>query len=437
MNPIGWITDLFPNAYYVARREFSVRVRTRTFAVLTAILGLVGIGLTLLPLGIRVVGGDKPVALAVYSTVSDLSVPAAPTLESTLNATSGGTGGSSPRYRVISVTDSAAAREQVRTDKLDGLLTLTRNPEGTVSFDFFSKESATSQRVGLIRNAANQLADTDQLLRAGVSPAELSRIAAPASFSLTAADPTAARRDEEAFVPSYVLSTIFVVFMFMAIQVYGNWVAMSVGEEKSSRVMELLITAATPRQLLLGKIIGNGAAGLAQYFAVLGAAVAGFLLQGIIAQRLLGETGTSVLGLSPLVLIGFGVFFLSGFFLYSVLYAAAGSMVSRQEDIQQVVGPLTIVGLGGYLLSLAAIGSIDARWVKVLSFVPFVSPFLFPSRMLLTEVAPWEWVLSVSLMLAAILGALWVAARIYEAGVLLYGQRPTLRMMVRAAFAPR
>ena len=434
------VTGLFPNAYYIARREYLVRVRNRTFAVITAIVAVVGLALTLLPLGLRVIGGDKPVNLAVVSSVSDLTDPAA-ALQASLNtgaATAGAGPSTGPQYRVKQLTDASAARVLVRDDELDGLVTITRGSDSDLAFDLFSKDKPTSQRLVLIRNAASQLSISDRLNRAGVAPAERAKIFAPTAFSTTRADPEAAKRDEDQFIPAYALSTVFVILMFMAIQVYGNWVAASVAEEKSSRVMELLISAATPRQLLFGKVLGNGAAGLTQYAVILVAALVGFLAQGRLSQVFLGESASGTLpGVTPPILLGFGVFFISGFVLYSILYAAAGSMVSRQEDVQQVVGVLTFISVGGYLLSLLAVNIIDVQWVRILSFVPFVAPFLFPARMLLTDVAPIEYVLALILMALGILGALWVAARIYAAGVLLYGQRPNLRTMWRAAFAQR
>ena len=132
----------------------------------------------------------------------------------------------------------------------------------------------------------------------------------------------------------------------MAVVTYGSWVASSVVEEKSSRVMELLVTAATPRQLLAGKVIGTGAAGLTQYLAVVAAALAGLVLEGTVARIVLGESsGASLEGLNLWVLGPFGVFFIGGFALYALLYAGLGSMASRQEDVQQVVGPMILIGM--------------------------------------------------------------------------------------------
>lgn len=443
MRPFAWIAELFPNAYYVARREYLVRVRNRTFGVLTVALAVVGIALTLLPLGVRLIGGEKPARIAVYSTARGLPADPAATLESTLNATasavSGASSTSTPRFIVTDTSDPDAVREQVRADKLDGLLSLSRSATGALEFEYFSKEPPASQRLALVRQAATSLAISDRLARAGIPPAERGRIFAPTAFATTPADPTSARREQEQFIPSYVLATVFVILMFMAIQVYGNWVAASVAEEKSSRVMELLISAATPRQLLFGKVLGNGAAGLTQYLVVLVAAAIGFLAQGRLSDAMLGSSSGAgaIPGVTPVVLAWFGVFFLTGFVLYSILYAAAGSMVSRQEDVQQMAGPLTFLGLGGYLLSFLAINVIDADWVRFLSFVPFVSSFFFPARIVLSDPAPWEYVLSIALLLIGILGSLWVAARIYAAGVLLYGQRPSIRAMWRATWQAR
>ena len=262
----------------------------------------------------------------------------------------------------------------------------------------------------------------------------MGEIFAPTAFEVTPVDPNAVS-PEENFGPRYLLATALVVLMFMAVITYGQWVAASVAEEKASRVMELLITAATPRQLLLGKVMGAGGAGLVQYGVVLAAAMAGLLLQGTLSRLVLGDSGGSTVelqGLSIEVLLVVGLFFVGGFGLYATLYAALGSTASRQEEVQNITGPMIIVGVAGYLISFAALNAPDADWVRVLSFVPFFSPYLIPTRMVLGHIAPWEIGLSFVLLIAGAAIALWVAGRIYSAGVLLYGQKAGLRSVWRA-----
>ena len=107
-------------------------------------------------------------------------------------------------------------------------------------------------------------------------------------------------------------------------------------------------------------------------------------------------------------------------------------MASRIEDVQQVTGPMIMIGMVGYLAAFIGMNTPEAAWVQVLSLIPFFSPYLLPVRMLLSTVAPWEWIAAGGLMIVFLLGALWVAARIYAAGVLLYGQRAGLRAAWRA-----
>jgi ABC-2 type transport system permease protein len=212
-----------------------------------------------------------------------------------------------------------------------------------------------------------------------------------------------------------------------------------VAEEKSGRVMELLITAATPRQLLTGKILGTGAAGLAQYAVIVAALLVGLALSGPIAERL--GVGGGLPFEMPAIDMGFvsafSAFFILGFLLYATLYAAAGSMVSRIEDVQQAVGPLMFLAMGGYFASFAALNAPDAGWVAVLSIVPFFAPYLMPTRLLLSSPSVGEVGLAIILLFIAVVAAIWIASRIYAAGVLLYGQRVGLRTVLRATRVAR
>jgi len=204
--------------------------------------------------------------------------------------------------------------------------------------------------------------------------------------------------------------------------------------------MELLVTAATPRQLLAGKVLGSGAAGLSQYLVVVVTSVAGLLLQGQLSRALLGSDASNdgtLQALTPLVLGVFGLFFIGGFTLYATMYAALGSTASRQEDVQTVTGPMIFVGLAGYIGSFAALNTIDASWVQLASFVPFFSPYLIPARLILGHLEAWEVVVALGLLVGAILVAQAIAARIYSAGILLYGQRASLRSVWRAVRVDR
>jgi ABC-2 type transport system permease protein len=150
-----------------------------------------------------------------------------------------------------------------------------------------------------------------------------------------------------------------------------------------------------------------------------------------------GSTPIQLPELHPVMIVSFGLFFLLGFILYSTLYAAAGSMVSRIEDVQQAVGPLIFLSMAGYFAAFGGLNDPDAGWVQLLSIIPFFSPYLMPARMLLTSPSIGEVLLALALLAATVVLAIWLASRIYSAGVLLYGQRAGIRSVLRAARVSR
>ena len=443
--------DLFPNALHVARREYLVRVQGRTFKVTTLLLAVALAAATVLPTVLGALGVGEPPEIAVHVDAEGLTTDPVTAIQAVLVAGAdlravaegevpepSANEEDASRARVTGTDDPEAAADDVRAEELDGLLTITRNESDDLAFEYLTDASPTDQTRILVMQAASALAIADRLERAGISAGESADLFAPPDFTATAADADD-QRDEEDFGGSILLAYVVVILTFMAILTYGNWVAQSVAEEKSGRVMELLITAANPRQLLTGKVLGTGAAGLTQYLALIVALIIGLVANGPISEAVgVSDQLPFILpALDPAWILAFTAFFLMGFVLYSTLYAGAGSMVSRIEDVQQAVGPLLYLAMAGYFVSFFAMNIPDAGWVKAASIVPFFSPYLMPTRMLLSTVAPWEVVLALVLLLVFIVLAIWLASRVYSAGVLLYGQRAGIRTILRATRVAR
>jgi len=216
---------------------------------------------------------------------------------------------------------------------------------------------------------------------------------------------------------------------------YGLWVASGVVAEKANRVMELLISAATAPQLVVGKIAGIGLAGLTQVGLVLAPALLTLLASGGIASAVLGQeagSSSSLSVLSPGLVGAFLVYFVLGFALYAALYAGAGSLLSRAEDLQIVALPLSIPAIAGYLPAVLALSGGTSTFIRVASFVPLWSPFVMMARLSVSTVPPAEVALSVGLLAATVPLVTWLAIRVFRAGVLLYGQPPTVRTFLRA-----
>lgn len=432
------------NIVAVARREFVVRVRTRAFLLGTLLLVLGVVVIALLPVIVQQIDRTNATRVAVVAPSEALATRASTTITTLLNATPGGdqpAGGSPPEFVVTVVGDVATARSDIRDGRYAAALQIARSADGGLVFTLFTNDPASGRIPGLLQQAANAIAIGDRLDRLDIAPADQASLFEPAPFTVAWPDPsrTDPVRDTMAAVGQDFLAFGMTILIFMIIIMYGNWIAMSVVEEKTSRVIEVVLNAATPFQLLVGKVFGVGAVAFTQYAAVVVAGVAALLAQGSVASLVLGDTASAVTlpeGLTPGLLLLFGVYGVLGFLLYSALYAAAGSLVSRQEDVNSAVMPMTLVSTAGYMVGVyAAMGLLDIRagWIVALTQVPFLSPFMMLGRAATGVAQPWEVLLSIALLLAAIGICLWLAARVYAAGILLYGQRPGMRALWRLA----
>ena len=431
----GWRT-LFPNAWYISAREFRSRARSRSFIIGTVILAVIAFAATQAPVLIDFAMSTSQTRIEVLVSASGLPSDSQALFAGKLNGQA--SSASQPAFVLswLGSGDLKSAQQALEQGKFDALLIVDRDPASqNLAFTLQTDLTSDGQVVGTINQAADWLALDDGLARAGTSIGAVQ--ATP--FAVVPVNPSAGpAKNVSQEVSTSLLSTGLIVLIFMAIVTYGMWVAMSVAEEKGSRVMELMLNATTPLQMLAGKVIGNGAAGLTQYGIVLAAVVGGLLAQGPIHQMVLGSgSGAPFGGLDPVVLAAFAVLFVLGFLFYSLLYAALGSLVSRQEDVQSATSPLMMLIFVGYFMSIFGLQAIDATWVKVASFVPFFSPYLMLARVSAGHVALWEFALAVAFLLAGIAVALVAAARIYSAGVLLYGQRVGLRQVLKAARVSR
>lgn len=215
------------------------------------------------------------------------------------------------------------------------------------------------------------------------------------------------------------------LLLYMAVLLYGNWMLSGVTEEKSNRVVEVLLSSVKPWQLLAGKIIGIGSLGIAQF--------SGTILVALLAVQLTGAI--ELPDLDAATVLNLVLWFILGFLMFAVLYGAAGSLVSRMEDAQNVAFPLSMVAVAGFFVSIAALGNPDGPAAVIGTFIPFTAPFVVPVRAALDAIPAWQYILSVVIMLVSIAGLTVLAGRIYAGGLLRFGTRVKLRDAWRSAGA--
>jgi ABC-2 type transport system permease protein len=375
----------------VARREFVTQVRSRSFVIgLVITLVLFG-GLFLL--GAWISGQSSNHTLGLTGGTAALQ----PALEQVAQA--------QDATLTVHAVDDAAGRAQVESGDLDALLTGAPGAYQLVGLD-----SVGDGLRSIVDVAVQQQALTVALDAAGVDPAQLADRANVVVETLEPADPDSGQRLAVAFVGTFLL--------FFSLSGYGSLVATGVVEEKQSRVVELLLATIKPWQLLAGKILGLGTVGLLQL--VILSAICGV---GASAAGLLTVPGAAV-GMFVMVV----VWYLLGFFLYASLYAAVGSTVSRQEELQSVVAPMIFLLLIPFVLTLNLLPSDPRNGVAaVLSFIPFFSQTVMPARYALGVAALWEVLVAAAFALLTIVVVVRVAGRIYQNSVLRTGARVRLR----------
>lgn len=318
--------------------------------------------------------------------------------------------------------DAGALEEAVDSGAYDWALRVLSDTE----YQFYeTSQNATGATEVAVYEAMTRYRQLELLGEQGIGTAE--------AKSLLDARPTyqVVRLGEDPM--DHFLSTYIMLFLlYMAIMLYGTMVSSGVGTEKSTRAMEILITSARPTQLMFGKVLGLGTAGLLQLLAVL---VTGKVAYTFNAAYWAGSPMVSaIFNIAPVTLLYTLLFFVLGFFLYAFLYGAVGSLVNSTEELSSAIMPITLIFIAVFMIVIfgTTSGQVDSGAMLIASFVPFSSPMAMFARINMGSPALWEVVLSVGILVASVGLIGYAAAGIYRLGVLLYGQKPSLATLWRA-----
>lgn len=339
--------------------------------------------------------------------------------------------------RYDSTTDEAL-QSALQNDTITGYVELTPAAAGEFpTVEYVAKGDAPSPDVIALLQAGLQSAKTKLIAGTTLSEQQVQEISTPVqidsrTISVEAEGGNGA--DDNAggnLSPiNYALVYVLMILFFTSAMMTGNMIASEVTAEKSSRIMEILITSVSPLTQMFGKIIGIFMIGMLQIL-VFALVVGGNLLLPH-NHVILADAGLSLAELNVQVLVYGLIFYILGYFLYAVLFAAVGSIVSRTEDLGQAVMPITMLALAAFYIGIFNIFTSDTMLVKVSSFVPFTSPTVMLLRIGLERAALWEIWLSLLILVLSIVGFGWLSAKIYRTGVLMYGKRPSWKELRKA-----
>lgn len=383
--------------WLVAKRELRERVASRAFQISTALTVLIVLGLLLAP---TLFGLDDPPEYTIGTTgeVPDIAafvVATAPTDGTTADVQAYG------------------SNDELRDAVLEGEVDIGVENGSTVLTGPGTPPSLTSLVSAAI--GADRLQQQADAL--GLDPQDVAALLGAAGPDVVDVEPSGDTEERG------IIAFVGTLLLFVSIVTYGQWILIGVVEEKTSRVVEVVLGAIRPRHLLAGKVAGIGLLGLAQLVLIAGLGV--YIIRTTDAFDV-PEVGVGIV----VIVVGW---FLLGFAFFASGFAVAGSLVSRQEEAQNASFPLTMVMLVGYFTATSALTGGDNPVLRVLSIVPPFSPMTMPLRQATGDALVWEVVVSVVLMLIAIVAMIRIGGRVYSGGLLKTGGKVKLREALQAA----
>ncbi|SDC47338.1 ABC-2 type transport system permease protein [Geodermatophilus telluris] len=380
----------------VAAREVSTRLRDKTFLISSAVMLLIILGVLVFQVVLNSSSDESRIGV-----VGDPGA-VGPALEAQGEALG-------LEVTVVSLDDDAAARTAVEDEDVDAAVL---DPTGRAPELLVRESDATVE--GVVSGAVGAVALQRVLAEAGVDPGGLPQV------TVTALDESSAADGQRT-----VVAIVGVVLLYSLIILFGQFVAQGVVEEKSSRVVELLLATMRPWQLLAGKILGLGALGLAQITLIAVIGVGGALALDVV------DVPGDLVGTVGWVLF----WYVLGYALFASLFAVAASLVSRQEDLASVITPTSLVLFVGFFVAIQAATNPSGTLAVVTSFVPGLSPMVMPVRQAAGEVALWEVGVAVVLMVVATVLVVRLGGRVYSGALLRTSGRTKVREALRAGRA--
>jgi ABC-2 type transport system permease protein len=291
----------------------------------------------------------------------------------------------------------------------------------TARFEFRSRKAGDFVINDTFKDAVNQAVRSQRLAEAKISEERLAELSRNVTFDLKGIDD---RGEETDSTGTFIASFVIGLMIYITLAIYGQAIMGAVVEEKETRIAEILFSSARPFELMMGKLVGVGLAGLTQLG--IWVASASVLVAVLAMQADFAQVISSVPAITPLMIAYFLIFFLLGFFIYASIFALIGSMVTTVQEGGQFAFPPVMIMLIGFYFSFAVVRDPNSSLSFWVSIAPFFAPITMPIRVLADTPPFWQILLSFIINAVAIAALVWLASRVYRVGMLMYGKRATL-----------
>jgi len=427
----------------IIQREYLTRVKKKSFLLMTFLVPALIIGMYALIAYLSVNGADKATEVQVYDE-SGIFTSEFKNIETV-------------SFRV-GKTSFAEAKKEAATNEKGFILHIPKDIEQLSKVELYSKKKVGLSTLSTINNQLEEILRNKQLKDAGIDAKTLATI--KPDISIDSKELTAEGEKDSSAGAAYAIGFAAAILIYMSLFIYGSQVMRGVIEEKTSRIVEVIISSVKPFQLMLGKIIGIGLVGITQFtlWIVLSTTLVGTaskillkdkvssvkteLVEGkqnkAIAEASTNPALTVINAVKTLnltyIFTCFLVYFLGGYLIYSALFAAVGSAVDNETETQQFMLPITLPLLFTYIMSFTFIlNNPDSSLSFWLSIIPFTSPIAMMVR-LPFGVPDWQLALSIVLLIGGFILTTWIAAKIYRVGILMYGKKASYKELAKWLF---
>jgi len=413
------------NIFLFARKEFLERVRTKSFLFTTIFFPLMMLGFTLVPtIMMNKSSGPKNVVVITSSAALGDGIK-----QNLLNISSSSK--EATRFQVKTSTDASEASRSALlkritddkhvADRLDGIIWATDDAVSSGKAAYYASTGSDFNTQADVERSINRAVQTQRLQAHGVPAQDVESLLKRSDLEVHPVSKGEAK--EAAGMEAFFTPFILMFMMYLTMLIYGMAVMRSVLEEKTSKIFEVMLSTATPTDLMAGKVLGVGAVGALQ--------IGIWAIAGLVFSAPAIGAASSMLKFHPLQFVYFGLFFVLGYLIYSSLFAAVGAMVNSEQEAQQlqtwVMLPLILC-----MVFLTKIISDPSGPISFwASMFPFTAPLLMYVRIVVQQPPAWQIALSVALSVCTIVALLWICGRIYRVGILMYGKRPTLPEIIK------
>lgn len=419
----------------VFKREYLERVRSKWFVIAT-ILGPVFLGvITVLPIALAAKtksSGQLSNVIIIDATDTDLGSRVQKSLAGTTPDAP------SPRLRLVKAEQVADAEKtatrEVMNHEAVGYMVLDANTTAGKEMRYAGRNATALIDVGSIERQVRQSLLGQRLEREGIDP---NRVATLTNVRLDARTEKITDKGKEGAsgLTSFFFGYGIALVLYIMIAIYGQSIMRGVLEEKTTRVAEVVVSSVKPDTLLAGKILGAGMVAITQVSAWLLMTFLMYQVRGpllkLFGAGAMAGAAIKIPSVAPIVGVALVLFFVLGFLLYAALFGAVGAMVSNQEDVQQAATPVMLLLVTSLIFMQPILLNPSSTLAKTMSWMPFSAPLMMPLRMALIAI-PWYEI--VGALVSVALGcwlAIWLSARIYRVGLLMYGKKPSFRELGR------